>query len=211
MAWTRWCCMCAAAAAMVGRETAMGAEAPSVSRIELRAVPPPAKDQFGMLAFQMKAPWMNGWITLRYPETLCTSLGLHFIDHNRRDMPPLSMLDPVPRWQRNELTGEVRYEGGTAEGVEFFGRARPYEDEVVLEYRVKNGTQVELKGTNVQMCLSLAGERQLQKKNDVRTTHTWIDGKWTSFADTTPTVEEKGRAPWILMLPKPGFGIGLSF
>jgi hypothetical protein len=176
---------------------------PKRPRIELRPVPPPAQGELGLLAFQIRAPWQKGWMTLRFPETLRTSLGLHFIDHRRRDMPPRSMLDPMPAWQVNERTGEIRYEGRTPEGVEFSGRARPYDDEIVLEYRVKNESGSALSGAHVQMCLSLAGAEGLEEKHDVRNAFTWVDGRSRSFADMTPAADEKGRAPWLLIETSP--------
>lgn len=52
---------------------------------------------------------MRGAIEQRFPETIHSSLGLHFIDHPRFDMPPLSSLAPFPAWGKDEATGEISY------------------------------------------------------------------------------------------------------
>ncbi|KKL67489.1 hypothetical protein LCGC14_2134480, partial [marine sediment metagenome] len=99
---------------------------PKRPRIKLTPLPAPAKGKFGRLGFDVQAEWMNGPVTLRLPETLHSSLGLHFIDHNRRDMPPLSMLDPPPVWKLDKATGEIAYQCKTDRGVTFAARVRPY-------------------------------------------------------------------------------------
>jgi len=68
------------------------------ARIALEPILPPAKGETGVLGFRIRVPWMAGSIELRFPETLHSSLGLHFIDHVRGDMPPLYPPDPFPVW-----------------------------------------------------------------------------------------------------------------
>ena len=111
-------------------------------------------------------------------------------------------LEPFPEWQHDEATGEVSYRCVTKEGIEFGGRARPYHDEVYMEFRVKNGSDAALGSAGPQMCLSLARSKAFGKKLDIANIHTWIDGRFASFSETTPTPEQKGRAPWIQMLTK---------
>lgn len=177
--------------------SANAAEADKRPRIQLRGIDAPPEGKFGRLGFEVRAPWMDGFFQMRYPETMRTSVGLHFIDHDRRDMPPLSMLDPFPRWQLDEATGEISYWHKTPEGVEFGGRARPSADDIELEYRVKNGTDARLTQAHPQMCLTLTGSADFNRKLDLTDEYTWIDGEFTSLAKTTPTPEEKGRAPWV--------------
>jgi len=153
-----------------GAAFANAAEADRGARIQLRGIDVPPEGKFGRLGFEIRARWMNGFFQMRYPETLRTSIGLHFIDHDRRDMPPLSMLAPFPRWELDEGTGEVSYWHKTPEGVEFGGSARPYEDEIHLEYRVKNGTDSRLNQASPQMCLTLTDSPDFDEKLDLTDT-----------------------------------------
>ena len=177
--------------------SANAADADKRARIQLRGIDPPAEGKFGRLGFEIRADWMDGFFQMRYPETLRTSLGLHFIDHNRRDMLPLSMLDPFPRWQLDEATGVLSYWHKTEDGVEFGGTVTPYEDEIHMEYRVKNGTDQRLDRSSPQMCLTVSGSADFNKKADLTDCRAWIDGKFTSLSETTPTPEQKGREPWV--------------
>jgi len=175
---------------------------PRRPRIELKGVTPPGVGKFGQLAFEMRAPWMKKPVRLRFPETLRSSLGLHFIDHDRKDMPPLSMLDKLPRWKSNPATGEVSYECTTKEGITFGGRARPYEDEVYVEFRARNDTTKAIRNVHIQLCLSMAGSEQFGKALDLSPEFAWVGGKFTSLAKTTPTPEQMGKEPWIHLATK---------
>lgn len=175
---------------------------PKRGRIKLAGVAPPRRGRStGPLAFTMQADWMADPVRLRLPETLHSSLGLLFIDHDRRDMPPLSKLAPFPTWTLDKATGEVSYTART-EGVEFGARARPYADEIYVEFRVTNRTDKTLRHLHPQVCLSMSGSKDFGRKNDVTDTCTWIGGKWTSLAKTTPSAEEKGRPPWLQVRTK---------
>jgi hypothetical protein len=169
--------------------------------IELQGVAPRA-GSFGHLSFQVRVPWMQGCLEVRMPETLASGLGLHFIDHERSDMPPLSMLDPAPVWEKDIATSAVAYRAVTKEGVLFMGRATPVEDGVAMEFRVKNETGEPMLNTNCQMCLVLALSPDFGQQHDLTRTFAWIGGAFTSLASTSPTPEEKGRKPWILMPTK---------
>ena len=172
---------------------------PTLPRLELEGLPPPEPGRPGVLGFRVRAPWMRGWIEQRFPETIHSSLGLHFIDHRRPDMPPLSMLEPFPAWDRDEDTGEISYSHKDRTGLVFSGLARPYEDQVVLEYRIRNETSGKLHNISAQMCTNLGPSPNFDPKEDVTRTFTWVDGQWTSLADTTPNLARTGRHPWILM------------
>ena len=175
---------------------------PLDATISLRELPPPPPGQFGTLGFEIRVPWLEGCLEMRFPETLHSSLGLHFIDHYRADMPPLSRLEPYPVWRRNSKTGEVLYTAVTREGVEFSGAAIPDEDTVRMEFRVKNKTGKPMLNVASQMCLVLSKAPALAKTNDLSPCYAWIDGTFTSFATTTPTPQQKGRKPWILLLTR---------
>jgi len=176
-----------------------GATPPPAERLVLEPVAAPAAGRTGILGFRVRAPWMRGWIELRMPETLATSMGLHFIDHVRSDMPPLSVPKPWPVWKQDRRNGSLRYSHRTPEGVEFAGVARPSADEVALEFRVRNRTKETLRNANCQMCLVLSPSPDFGERNTLATTRTWVGGTFANLAETTPSPSSKGRDPWILM------------
>jgi len=170
------------------------------SSVSLHELPPPPAGQLGLLGFEVRVPWMDGCLEMRFPETLNSSLGLHFIDHNRPDMPPLSRLEPYPTWQRNPESGALAYTTVTKEGVEFSGTAVPDGEIVHMEFRVKNCTGKPMNKVSSQMCLVLNKAPVFGKTLDLAPCYAWLKGKFTSLAETTPTPEQKGRKPWILLL-----------
>ncbi|HSV73582.1 MAG TPA: hypothetical protein VLH79_07470 [Chthonomonadales bacterium] len=168
-------------------------------RLVIEPVPAPAPGRTGILGFRIRAPWMRGRIELRMPETLASSMGLHFIDHVRSDMPPLSVPNPWPVWQQDRRNGSLRYSHRTPEGVEFSALARPATDEVVLEFRVRNRTGKAISSANCQMCLVLTESPDFGERNTLEPIRAWVDGAFLNLAQTTPTPASKGRDPWILM------------
>ncbi|MCU0961844.1 MAG: hypothetical protein MUF48_17250 [Pirellulaceae bacterium] len=168
--------------------------------IRLEGKTPAAAGEFGYLSIAVHAPWLEGYVELRAPETLHSSLGLHFIDHQRADMPPLSRLERLPRWERDPDTGTIRYWAATREGVGFGATATPEDDGVAVIMKVRNGTPQPLTNLTCQLCLSLAPATAVGQRWDLSRTYAWVAGEWTSLAATTPTPESMGRKPWVLML-----------
>jgi hypothetical protein len=182
---------------MLARAAAGEAEAMEHG-LELRGVAP-EEGAFGHLAFQVRAPWMDGWLEMRMPETLHTDLGLHFIDHARGDMPPLSELDPPPVWTRDPETGALAYEARTEEGIVFAGEAAPEEGGVRMTFRVRNETGGPRAYTTCQMCLDMSGSDAFGQRHDLSRTYAVVDSEGMSLAKTTPGPEQKGRKPWVLV------------
>jgi hypothetical protein len=152
------------------------------------------------LILRLRAPWMEGWAELYLPETLQSSLGCHFIDHYMEDVQQLSPLDPWPVWRFDEHIGEWSYRCRTAEGLVFSAAARPYGgDTVFLEFEVENRTGHDLAYVTANPCFRLQASPTLAHRWDLSRIHTWIDGVWRGLDSTTPTPEEKGREPWIIM------------
>ena len=56
--------------------------------------------EFGHLGFKIAASWMDGTLEMRFPETLDSEEGMHFIDHDRADMQPLSKINRCKNGQR---------------------------------------------------------------------------------------------------------------
>ncbi len=172
---------------------------PAEKAISLEPLPVAPGAQFSLLGFTIKAPWMSGSLQMRMPETLSSSMGLHFIDHNRPDMPPLGAISPEPVWHKDAITGELSYETRTAEGLIFGGRATPDGPRVQMAFWVRNETGQQLNFVSNQQCLVLNREPEFGRQNTLDTTYSWVGGKWQCLNATTPTPVEKGRNPWILM------------
>jgi len=156
------------------------------------------------LAFQAQAPWMNGPVELRMPETLQSNLGFHILDHYRTTIEPLSDPDPFPQWQRDETTGALSYSYTDKEGLEFGGRAEPGADEIHLTYYVKNHRSEPLHFVMPNMCLMLRYSPAFNRRHDLDELFMVFDGKYQSLARTTPTPAEMGRDPWLLILTPQG-------
>lgn len=155
--------------------------------------------QLHTLGFAIRTPWMSGTMELRMPETIHSSMGLHFIDHNRADMPPLGTIAPAPVWRQDPGTGKLSYEARTSEGLVFGATATPNGPRVLLAFRIRNETGKPLRHVSSQQCLVLSKEPQFGRRNALDTTYTWVGGKWQCLNRTTPTAAEKGRDLWILM------------
>jgi hypothetical protein len=183
-------------------DTALEKES-AMSDIQLQPIAPPPPGQTGYIGFEMRVPWMEGHVRLRMPETLSSTVGLHFIDHNRADMPPLSIPNPFPEWQRNDATGEISYEMQTDEGMVYGGRAWPEGETVRVEFRVRNASDGPMNHVHNQQCLVMTPSPDFGRTNSLDATYTWVDGKWTCLDTTTPSAVDKGRDKlWILMNTK---------
>ena len=160
--------------------------------------------EYGYIGFKITAPWMDGSILMRFPETLQAENGLYFIDHDRTNMRPLSNIKDYPDWKVDKVTGEISYSYTTPEGIEFGGFAKPDNDEVHLEYYVNNHTDKPVSKITPQMCLTLKGSNDFNQLNVTSDVFIWSDGEYFSLGKSTPTVKEIGRDP-LLVISREGF------
>lgn len=157
---------------------------------------PPESSIHGPIRFRLTAPWMDGFLSLRFPETLQSRGRLHFIDHARPDMTPTSRPGPV-RWKREETS--IAYQTSTDDGVVFGGEAVLDVDGVALRFHVRNETRAPLADVGVQMCLVMSEASAFATRYDLSRTFAWLDGRFTPLTLTTPSPERMGRPPWILV------------
>lgn len=156
------------------------------------------------IGFQMKVPWMDGSIEMRFPETLDSEDGMHFIDHYRADMQPLSKMGKYPDWKRNENTGEISYSYTTEDGIEFGGIVNSVSDEVHMEFYVKNHTDKQIKKISPQICLMFDRSDDFNQLKTASDVFILSNGKYICLDKTTPTAAEKGRDP-LLVIAREGF------
>jgi hypothetical protein len=175
----------------------------TAERLDVRPIAPPPQGAYGFLGFEIRAPWMDGHLQMRFPETLHTSLGLAFIDHDRADMRPISALEPWPEWRRNANTGAWSYAARTREGIEFGGTVTPQSDRVRMEFRVRNRTQRQVTVSN-QMCLVMAHSKDFGERNALARMKAFVKEHAFDLTETRPSPGQKGRDPWILMLTQTG-------
>lgn len=152
------------------------------------------------ISFNIHAHWMLGSIEMRFPEVLLSSRGYHFLDHYRGDIEPLSEFDTFPQWQWDIPTGVLKYDFKTPEGLVFGGSATPTDDEVALEFYARNETGQTISHVDPNCCLNLGTSPDFRHKWDLDHLFMVFDGRYQPLSNTTPTPEQIGRPPWLLML-----------
>ncbi len=151
------------------------------------------------LAAELRAPWMQGWVEFRFAETISSPLGFHFIDHYKNDSRQLSPLDPWPKWIHDERSGGWSYEFRTKEGLVFQGSLRPYRDAVFLEFKVHNETGTDLAWVDINPCLRLGSAPEFNYPYEMQKIYVRVNNAWMPLSETTPTPEQMGRNPWVIM------------
>ncbi len=183
--------------------TGVTAAPPCVERAGVKATGlVPGKAETGHLGFTFETGWLEGRLVLRCPETLSSSMGMHFIDHRRADMPQLSELSDQTVWESDPDRGVLSYRARTQEGVLFEGTAEPTPGGAWITFRVHNGTQETLLNVSNQMCLDLSNAEGLNKRHELGRTFTWVGGKRCTLDTMTPASIEKGPGPWLFIPTK---------
>jgi hypothetical protein len=164
--------------------------------------------QLPPIAFEMRAPWLDGPVRLRIPEVLVSSLGCHFVDHllsGEGALRPLNPMAEYPVWKRDPITGSLRYDKLLPEGLEFGCTATPGPDEVALEFRVTNRTPQPISWASGNLCLQCGGAPCLAAKWDLDRLLVLLDGKLEPLSVTTPTPADRGtQFPWLHLLSRRG-------
>jgi predicted amidohydrolase len=184
---------------------------PEIIRIEPVSVDKPAERRKGTregmplyrLAFDFSQTWMDGTAQLRMPETLRSSKGMHFIDHYREDIWPLSEPQPLPRWARDPVTGEISYAMQLKDGLSITAKALPKRKQIDLSFKTTNNSSETLQNLEANMCLTMDKSAEFAP-HDISRLFAWFGGKMQPLSATTPTPEQVGRAPWLLLLTPEG-------
>ena len=150
----------------------------AMPRITVTPLPTP-KDGVQHVAM-IKAPWMTGGISLRFPETVHTD-KLDFIDHHRDDMPPRVPSAPLAKvWEASE-GGSIWFEW-TFDNQVVGGRLSPNEDDVDLEFWLQNRRKRGTVRMNAQFCAVMAKTMFEDRTLERSWVHT--GGAWRRMADT---------------------------
>ena len=156
------------------------------------------------VAFRLQAPWMSGPVELRFPETLRSSRGMHFLDHYLCALPPLHEWERYPEWETCPRTGALRYDFLTPEGLRIEASAEARGDTVELAFRVTNQTGAPIDRVEGNCCLDMGACPELGAKWDLSRLWASFGGALRPLSTTTPTPAEKGRQPWLLLLTERG-------
>jgi hypothetical protein len=194
----------ALASTLVGCQTAYVNHTEATPRSHLSVEPyphnPPDQDQY--LAFKAKADWLDGYIRVRFPENVNSSLGLHFLDNLEPHRPRISKV-ALPVWQTNATTGELSYAVKTLEGIDFSGAVRVEGEVIHMTFTIANRTGRPQDVTS-QVCFDMSQAEGLNEQNTLAHTFTWMNGDYRSLATTTsPLAREKYSRlgyNWLLLL-----------
>ncbi|MGQ9730480.1 MAG: hypothetical protein ACUVX8_04330 [Candidatus Zipacnadales bacterium] len=128
----------------------------------------------------IQAPWMNQPINLRFPETIITAFGIHFIDHVRPDMPGRTDISILEDYHRGP-DGSYWYDWTLSDNCRAGGIINPGVDEVTFEYSFYNGNDRPT-WIDTQFCLRLWDD--LLRDATGERTYIVSDGRWVRMADT---------------------------
>lgn len=156
------------------------------------------------LAVHIQAPWMSGPVELRFPETLRSSMGMHFLDHYLGAIRPLSDWERYPDWQTDPRTGSASYDFLTPEGLQIAASATPRGDTVDLVFTTTNRTGRTIERVEGNCCLDLGSCPELNARWDLSRLLMSFGGQLRPLTATTPTPQQMGRQPWLLILTERG-------
>ena len=161
---------------------------------------PPDQNQY--LAFKAIADWLDGYLMVRFPENINSSLGLHFLDNLEPHLPRVSQVR-LPDWQTDPATGALFYEVQTREGIDFGGRVQVTGEVVHMTFSVTNRTG-KTQNINSQVCLDLSRAQDLNERITLDHTFAWMNGQYRSLANTTSERAAEKFATlnynWVLLL-----------
>lgn len=182
----------------LGRDSAMFAK-PNLS---ITPIPKAPSTENQYIGFKLRASWMDGYIRVRFPEDVNSSLGRHFLDNLAPELERVSEVK-VPDWHIDEKTGRISYEVKTDEGIHFSGSAYVEGNAVHMQFRVSNETG-QKQDLNNQVCLDMSPSKDFNQRNKIDSTYACFDHNHGTFDKLTcGHAEEKYERVgyhWILML-----------
>ena len=156
----------------------------------------PKEGGFGYRSFTVEAPWMRGSILVRFPEQLRSSLGLHFIDCGSGAdgrwpvaLTPMSIPEPYPPWVKDEATGALSYHYITPEGLEWWAHARPDQEEIALEFCLRNNGIEPVSEIYLEICTLLDHSEDFSFTGTFDRVSTWFDGVLQEVTAVDPPPE----------------------
>jgi hypothetical protein len=153
-------------------------------------------------SFFISVPWAEGYMEMRFPETIHENNGFYFMDHDL-GIKPIEELKN--RHWGLATDSSISYSAETRSGLRWSGTARVVENGVELHFNVFNSTERTIYGFHPQMCLTLSESSAFGESNDLSSIYTWCGDSVFCFDDVTPNQQELERKfPWVIMLTKEG-------
>lgn len=152
------------------------------------------------LTFHIQTPWTTGPIEMRFPETLRSSAGFHYLDHYVASITPTAEWQTFPQWQTDATTGRLYYDFKTPDRLHLMASVTPVGDEVQMEFTVANETAHSLRGVEGNCCLTFGDCPELNDKGNPAMLFAVLDGRFQSLAKATPTPAQMKRTPWFLII-----------
>jgi len=128
----------------------------------------------------LQAPWMTKPVNLRFPETIMSDFGIHFIDHVREDMPGKTPISSLADWHAGP-GGSWWYDWALSDDCRYGGIVSPGVDDVTFECWFYNG-QDKPTWVDTQFCLRLWDD--LLRDETGERSYMLSNGKWVRMADT---------------------------
>ena len=172
--------------------------------IEPLSAAPPGQNQY--IGFKLMSEGMDGYIRVRFPENVISSLGWHFLDNVQPEIDRVSDVR-VPEWQMDSDTGRIYYSIATDEGINFSGSAVVVGHTVEMTFTVENHTDSP-QDIEAQVCVDLSTSDSFGERKVTGGTFAVYSGDKIGFNTLTGDLKEKRTAqtgyPWVLMLTGDG-------
>ena len=172
------------------------------SNISITPIPKAPASENQYIGFKLTASWMDGYIRVRFPEDVNSSLGRHFLDNVAPELERVSNVE-VPDWHIDQETGRISYEVRTEEGIHFGGLAYVEGNTVHMQFRVLNQTGQPQDLSN-QVCLDMSPTKDFNRRNTIESTFACFDHDHGAFDKLTCSHGQekyhKTGYHWILML-----------
>jgi hypothetical protein len=123
---------------------------------------------------------MSKPVNLRFPETIISGFGIHFIDHVREDMPGKTPISALAEWHAGP-GGSYWYDWQLSDNCRYGGIVSPGVDDVTFECWFYNGQNTPT-WVDTQYCLRLWDD--LFRDETGERSYIVSAGQWVRMADT---------------------------
>lgn len=165
--------------------------------IRVSPIPPQPAGQNQYMGVEVRTPWLDGYVRVRFPENVMSRRGTHFLDNVQPEVPRVSTVS-APEWRL--IRGRLSYRIQTPEGPGWSGQIWLGRDGAVeMEFAMGNASDTP-DDLYAQICIDLSACPTLGPSQDVTRTFAWLKGEWQPLSKVTPWKAEKAGYPWILVM-----------
>ncbi len=165
--------------------------------VSVRPIQPQPAGQNRYMGVEVRTPWLDGYVRVRFPENVVSRRGTHFLDNVQPEVPRVSSV-ASPEWRIKRQRPQYRIQ--TPEGPGWSGQVGMGRGGAVeMEFAMGNATDAP-DDLYAQICVDLSACPALGPSQDVTRTFTWFGDEWESLSTVTPWRADKAGYPWILVL-----------